>query len=67
MLWLTRKTGQAIDIGDGEITLVVKQITGTKVVLGIQGPTDIPVRRKEIERKEGTCTYGTAPRELNAG
>lgn len=52
MLWLTRKPGQTIDIADGEITLVIKKVTGRKVEIGIQGPTDIPVRRGEIERKE---------------
>ncbi len=56
MLWLTRKPGQTIDIADGEITLVVQKVTGTKVVLGIQGPTDVPIRRGEIERKEHAPT-----------
>ena len=47
MLALTRKKGESVVIGD-EIEVVVLNITGEQVRLGIVAPKRIPVHRKEI-------------------
>ena len=46
MLILMRKQGQRIMIGDN-ITLVVTEVRGDKVKIGIEAPRDIPVYREE--------------------
>jgi len=47
VLVLSRKTGESIMIGDDiEITLVSTE--GSKVRIGIQAPSDVPVHRREI-------------------
>ncbi len=47
MLVLTRKARQSIMIGD-EIEIRVLSNDGTKVRLGIQAPSNVPVHRTEI-------------------
>ena len=47
MLVLTRKVGQSIVIGDG-IEVVVLEVRGEQVRLGIRAPKDVAVHRKEI-------------------
>ncbi len=47
MLVLTRKTKQSIMIGD-DIEVMVLSNDGTKVRLGIQAPSAVPVHRTEI-------------------
>lgn len=47
MLVLTRKTDEAIQIGDC-ITLKVISIHGCRVKLGIECPREIPVLRQEL-------------------
>jgi carbon storage regulator len=47
MLVLTRKDKQSIMIGD-DIKVMVLSNDGTKVRLGIQAPSDVPVHRTEI-------------------
>ena len=47
MLVLSRKKGESIVIND-EITLVVVEIHGNKVRLGIEAPKDVPVHRQEV-------------------
>jgi carbon storage regulator len=47
MLVLTRKVRQSIMIGD-DVEVTVVSTDGTKVRLGIQAPTEIPVHRTEI-------------------
>jgi carbon storage regulator len=47
MLVLTRKTGEAIQIGeDIEITIVA--VNGDQVKLGINAPKNVEIHRKEI-------------------
>ena len=57
MLILMRKQGQRIMIGDN-ITLVVTEVRGDKVKIGIEAPRDIPVYREEVELAV-TVTTGT--------
>lgn len=56
MLVLSREKNEAIVIGDN-ITIVVVEIRGGKVRLGIDAPKEVPVHRKEvfdaIRREEG--------------
>lgn len=47
MLVLTRKVQQSIVIGDG-IEVVVLEVRGEQVRLGIRAPKDVAVHRKEI-------------------
>jgi carbon storage regulator len=46
-LVLTRRTGEAIRIGD-DIEVVVALIRGDKVRLGVKAPLDVPVHREEV-------------------
>ena len=47
MLVLTRKVGQSIVIGD-EIEVVILEVRGEQVRVGIRAPKNVSVHRKEI-------------------
>ena len=47
MLVLSRKKNESIVIND-DITIVVVEIRGDKVRLGVEAPKEIPVHRREI-------------------
>ena len=47
MLVLSRKKNESIVI-DNDITIVVVEIRGDKVRLGIEAPKEIPVHRREV-------------------
>ena len=47
MLVLSRKKNESIIIND-DIKIVVVEIRGDKVRLGIEAPKDVPVHRQEI-------------------
>jgi carbon storage regulator len=47
MLVLTRKVHQSIVIGDG-IEVVVLEVRGEQVRIGIKAPKDVAVHRKEV-------------------
>jgi len=47
MLILSRKKNEKIRIGDG-ITIIVVEIRGDVVRLGIEAPKDVPVHREEV-------------------
>ncbi len=49
MLVLSRKAGDEIIIGD-DIRVVVSQISGGRVSIGIQAPRDIHIVRGELPR-----------------
>jgi carbon storage regulator len=59
MLVLTRKKGESIIIRD-DIVVMVVEIRGDKVRLGIEAPKAVPVHRREvydaIKRSEGSET-----------
>ncbi len=48
MLVLSRRKNEKIII-NGNITIVVADIRGDKVRLGIEAPNDIPVHRQEVQ------------------
>ncbi|MBM4320442.1 MAG: carbon storage regulator [Deltaproteobacteria bacterium] len=47
MLTLTRKSGEAIRIGE-QVRIVIREIKGRQVRLSIEAPPSIPVFREEI-------------------
>jgi carbon storage regulator len=47
MLVLTRKIGEAIQIGD-DIEITVLSVKGDQIKLGINAPKNIEIHRKEI-------------------
>jgi carbon storage regulator len=47
MLVLTRKTGEAIQIGD-DIEITVLSVQGDQIKLGINAPKNVEIHRKEI-------------------
>ncbi|MFB1082273.1 carbon storage regulator CsrA [Jeotgalibacillus sp. JSM ZJ347] len=47
MLVLTRKTGEAIRIGD-DIEITVLSVQGDQIKLGIDAPKHVDIHRKEI-------------------
>ncbi len=50
MLVLSRKKNESIIIGDGDnaVTIVVVEIRGDKVRLGVEAPKETPVHRREV-------------------
>lgn len=59
MLILSRKKNESIIINE-DITVVVVEIRGDKVRLGVDAPSDVPAHRREvwdaIKRNEATET-----------
>ncbi|MDQ0214952.1 carbon storage regulator [Oikeobacillus pervagus] len=47
MLVLTRKTGEAIQIGDN-IEITILSVKGDQIKIGINAPKNIEIHRKEI-------------------
>jgi len=50
MLVLDRKQGQQIVIGE-DMVVTVLEVRGTRVKLGFLGPAEVPILRKEIDRR----------------
>ena len=50
MLVLTRRSGEAVNIGD-EVTVTVLEVRGSQVRLGIQAPLNVIIHRKELYEK----------------
>jgi carbon storage regulator len=50
MLILTRQPSESIMIGE-EVTVVVLDVRGTQVRLGVQAPKHIPVNREEVAER----------------
>ena len=63
MLVLSRKKNESIVIND-DITIVVVEIRGDKVRLGVEAPREVPVHRREvydaIKRSEQKASNGEA-------
>ena len=60
MLVLTRKLGQSIVIGD-EVEIVVLEVRGEQVRIGIKAPKDVTVHRKEIYEQIHPDEEGETP------
>lgn len=62
MLVLSRKKNESIIINDN-ITIVIVEIRGDKVRLGIEAPKEVPVHRREvfdaIRRRSETANQAT--------
>jgi carbon storage regulator len=69
MLVLSRHKDESIMIGD-DISIMVVEIRGDKVRLGIDAPNEVPVHRREvyeaIRREEPTNTAGTPAEKTKA-
>jgi len=67
MLVLTRKIGDSIEI-DGQITVIVKKISGNRVVLGIDAPQHFHIKRSELppHDREDQPFAAVAAKLLNA-
>jgi carbon storage regulator len=50
MLVLSRKKGESLVIGHS-ITVMLVEIRGDKVRLGVEAPWNVPVHREEVEAK----------------
>ena len=70
MLVLSRKKNESIVIND-DITIVVVEIRGDKVRLGVEAPKEVPVHRREvfdaIHRGEGPVGEKAATKAEAAG
>ncbi len=51
MLILRRKVGEKIVIGEG-ITVVVNRVSGGRVTLGIEAPSEVHIVRGELRAKD---------------
>lgn len=68
MLTFTRKSGECIRIGD-EIRIVVREVRGRQVRIGIQAPGDVQVHREEVYlriRDENARAAGPGAPDLEA-
>lgn len=73
MLVLSRKKNESIVINN-DITIVVVEIRGDKVRLGVEAPKEVPVHRREVydaihraNGAEGASGEGKAPANNEAG
>ena len=70
MLVLSRKKNESIIIND-DITIVVVEIRGDKVRLGVEAPKEVPVHRNEvyeaIRRNQQKPEAGEQPVSQNDG
>lgn len=69
MLVLSRKKNESIVIND-DITVVVVEIRGDKVRLGVEAPKEVPVHRREvfdaIHRSESVAEDATGSKGTGA-
>ena len=64
MLTLTRKIGESVCIGD-DIKIVVKEIKGKQVRIGISAPKDVYVCREELYLKIHQANLMASSTEAN--
>lgn len=62
MLVLTRRLGEAITIGEN-IRLVVVDIDGSQVKLGLEAPREIEIYREELYEKIKGHSFPTIPKK----
>lgn len=68
MLVLSRKKNESIVIND-DITIVVVEIRGDKVRLGVEAPKEVPVHRNEVYEaiRRNQPVNSEPPKEAGAG
>ena len=59
MLVLTRKQDEAVVI-DGRVTIRVLRVKGRSILLGIEAPPDVPIRRGKL--RPSTCPVDASRR-----
>ena len=64
MLTLTRKIGESVCIGD-DIKIVVKEVKGKQVRLGIVAPREVYVCREELYDRIHKANLGAADTNVN--
>ncbi len=64
MLTLTRKMGESICIGD-DIKVVVKEVKGKQVRLGIVAPREVYVCREELYERIHQANVGATEADVN--
>ena len=64
MLTLTRKMGESICIGD-DIRVVVKEVKGKQVRLGIIAPREVYVCREELYERIHQANVGATAADVN--
>ena len=62
MLVLSRKKNESIVIND-DITVVVVEIRGDKVRLGVEAPKEVPVHRREVYDAIKRSENGELPKQ----
>ncbi len=55
MLVLSRKSGEAIVIGD-RITITILATNGGRVKLGVTAPAEVPIHREEVFQRIESCS-----------
>lgn len=65
MLVLSRKKNESIVIND-DITIVVIEIRGDKVRLGVEAPKEVPVHRREVYDAIKRCEQEVSSFEAGA-
>jgi carbon storage regulator len=68
MLVLSRKKNESIVINN-DITIVVVEIRGDKVRLGVEAPKEVPVHRREVYdaiRRNDAASAGRNPTDSGA-
>lgn len=67
MLVLSRKKNESIVINN-DITIVVVEIRGDKVRLGVEAPKEVPVHRREVYdaiKRNAAVQSGAAPSDAD--
>ena len=62
MLVITRRVDEAIQIGL-DIAVTIVEVDGSKIRLGIEAPSDVSIRRTELESCDGEPIMITASRD----
>jgi len=59
MLVLTRRPGEAFTVGDN-IRIVISEVEGKKVRVGIEAPRDLPIIRDDMKQTDDSKEHRAA-------